>query len=1034
MEPIATISGLATGIDFRGLVDQIIEAESRPLIQIQRQIDKVSVRSAAWEDFRSRIGDLRAAASQLSDGTAFRRFTTSVNSNSTVPPFSVSAGPSARPGQFEVQVLQLATREKLGSDYFSSKSDALGLSGEFLLGGQRISVGIDDSLEDIAAQANAAAGGTRGSGVTASVVETTPGVFRLMFTAAEAGAVGVNATDGADGVLRSLGFMGAGVGIKHATSDGALSDAFETATDPLGALLNFSTAPAAGTVDIGSVSVSLDLSTMSLTDVADAINAESGGGNGVRAEVVSETVADGSTRRRLDISGTTSFSDAGGILESLGIVTGDRGAVAQEMRSNAFTDRNPNRIADAGTRLDRLWLDGEDADVSNGDTLTITGTRADGSSFETSYTVGNGDEFQDLLDVLNSDIDGFQAGTATATASINEFGQLVVTDDTGGGSLLDLQIVSNNEGGGRLDFGEFEIGTTGRQREVVNGVDSRLSVDGNFVTRSSNSISDVIDGVTLNLAATTEAAVGASVAQDTTQIVEELQAFVDAYNAITEFVGGQFSGAGAAEGAANAPLSGDSTVLQMRNLLRGAMNTLIDPAVGGLRGLFAVGIEVDRDGVFTLDEAKLTSALASDPTSVERLFMQHGAGSVATIGLVSASGDVAVGDYLIDVTQAASRAVIDGLGFGGSYSDDGTPDTLRIVDTGSGGTYDVALADGMSMDDIVAAINAEFGTRLRHRIEGDTGFFSDSGGTVADDATLLADLHDAGGANQGVANGDVITISGMTAEGVSIFTQFTVTDASTQTLGDLRQQIADSVGSGSDVTLTNGVFGVENVEAGLSLLSLSISSDNVGGGTLSFGTFNDATAGRGIADVTASNVDGQLRLSHDLYGSGNGIEVSFIAGGGDGSSSLGLATGTYTGTDVVGTINGLAATGIGELLRGDPGSEIEGLAISYTGSAVGAVGSLTFSRGVGAAMERVSDILLSTGPGSIDEVVSNLDVQTDLLNDRLIDMEQRLERRRENLIMKFARLEEAVAIAQSQSDYLAGQLATLSGLASQRSQ
>ncbi|NNF27601.1 MAG: hypothetical protein HKN73_10320, partial [Gemmatimonadetes bacterium] len=193
----------------------------------------------------------------------------------------------------------------------------------------------------------------------------------------------------------------------------------------------------------------------------------------------------------------------------------------------------------------------------------------------------------------------------------------------------------------------------------------------------------------------------------------------------------------------------------------------------------------------------------------------------------------------------------------------------------------------------------------------------------------------------------------------------------------------------------------------------------------------DVTAGRGIADVSASNVDGQLRLSHDLYGSGNGIDISFIPGGGDGSSSLGLTAGSYAGSDVVGTINGETATGTGELLRGDDGTSVEGLSLSYTGSDVGAVGTLTFSRGVGAAMERISGILLSSGPGSIDEVVANLELQTNLLNDRLIDMEGRLERRRENLILQFARLEEAVAVAQSQSEYLASQLAGLSGLRSQ---
>ena len=76
-------------------------------------------------------------------------------------------------------------------------------------------------------------------------------------------------------------------------------------------------------------------------------------------------------------------------------------------------------------------------------------------------------------------------------------------------------------------------------------------------------------------------------------------------------------------------------------------------------------------------------------------------------------------------------------------------------------------------------------------------------------------------------------------------------------------------------------------------------------------------------------------------------------------------------------------------------------------------------------MERAAGILLNSGPGSIDEVVSSLDLQVNFLNDRVIDVESRMERRRENLILKFARLEEAVAVAQAQGDFLTNQLAAL---------
>ena len=65
--------------------------------------------------------------------------------------------------------------------------------------------------------------------------------------------------------------------------------------------------------------------------------------------------------------------------------------------------------------------------------------------------------------------------------------------------------------------------------------------------------------------------------------------------------------------------------------------------------------------------------------------------------------------------------------------------------------------------------------------------------------------------------------------------------------------------------------------------------------------------------------------------------------GGDGTASLGLAAGTYAGTDVVGTINGVAGIGRGQFLTGAKGDASEGVTIQYTGSAVRAVGTLALS-------------------------------------------------------------------------------------------
>ena len=138
MEPIGSFQGLATGINFRDLVDQIIQAESRPIYQMEARISDLDRKKTAWGDFESRVQTLSARANDLADGSLFDTFKTSVTgmASGESAPLSVSAGGTAAPGSYGVKVLQLATREKVASESFDDTTTALGLTGEFLVGGQ----------------------------------------------------------------------------------------------------------------------------------------------------------------------------------------------------------------------------------------------------------------------------------------------------------------------------------------------------------------------------------------------------------------------------------------------------------------------------------------------------------------------------------------------------------------------------------------------------------------------------------------------------------------------------------------------------------------------------------------------------------------------------------------------------------------------------------------------------------------------------------------------------------------------------------
>jgi flagellar hook-associated protein 2 len=1023
MDPIGSFTGLATGIDFRSLVDAIIQAESRPALLLEQRKAELETKATAWGDVELRVRSVFDRASELADPSFFAKFKTSVGSEGVL---SVSAGAEAVAGTFSAEVLQMATREKVGSDVFQDRTSSLGLSGEFVVAGQSVQVAAIDTLDDVAQAINAAASRTKSGGVTATVVGTSGGGYRMVLTAAQSGAAGIGLADGTAGLLRNLGFLDGQTSIKHQTSDGAKSDGFKSATADVGTLLGLSSPPASASVGIGALGVTIDLATQSLDEIAQAINAAaSGAGSSITAQVVAEQDASGSTVRRLDIGGTTAFVDANGILETLGVLEAGRGAVAQQVASQGFTAGGAVTPASGGTLLTDLWVGGAAGGVQPGDTLTLQGTHGDGTTFTKTVVIGGGDTFQDLVDELDSATDGFGAGTRTATASVVD-GALVVTDDVGGGSRLSLSIISHNEGGARLDFGDFTTVAAGRDREIVAGSDAEILVDGQHFVRSTNSISDVVEGVTLNLSGLSDGGpVTVDVSQDVDAVVKGIEAFVKSYNAVSEFVLAQFTGVGAEEGESKRPLSGDRLVRTVRDRMRAALQAAVSESISGFGGLRELGIAANRNGLYDIDLTKLREAVEGDPVGVQRLFIEFGSGSVSALDYVSAGKNAQAGTYDVVIDTAATQATVAGVGFAGAYVDDGTADVLRITDSSTQSVYDAALTNGMSLAQIVDALNAQFDSATARRLEASTLLASDAVGTQATDTTLLQDLFAEFGNDLGIADGDAFTISGTRDDGSSFLTEWQVQDVSTQTLGTLRQQIANVVGADAAIDVQNGRLTATAIEDGSSSFTLAVSSDNAGGGTFSMGALAVSEAGRGVAAISAAESGGQLTITHDEYGSDVGFGVAFIAGGTDGSASLGLTTGDYAGIDVVGTIGGYAATGTGRVLTGAEGTAVEGLIVSYASDGLGAVGSLTYSRGIASVLEAIADGYLDGGETSIQGIKDRLDTQKRGITDRIERFEERLQIRAENLTKRFTALEEAMAQAQQEMSWLQAQLGSL---------
>ena len=172
------------------------------------------------------------------------------------------------------------------------------------------------------------------------------------------------------------------------------------------------------------------------------------------------------------------------------------------------------------------------------------------------------------------------------------------------------------------------------------------------------------------------------------------------------------------------------------------------------------------------------------------------------------------------------------------------------------------------------------------------------------------------------------------------------------------------------------------------------------------------------ATISAGNV---VTLTSNTYGSASNVSVT----GGTGQTNLGFATAANTvGSNVVGTINGFGATGVGQYLTGGTGNDAEGLKIQITGGATGARGTLAFSRGYANQLDKLVDSLLSSnGPitsrtSGISASINSISNQRTALNRRLVDVEKRYR-------AQFTALDMVMGQLTRTSSFLTQQLASL---------
>lgn len=262
------------------------------------------------------------------------------------------------------------------------------------------------------------------------------------------------------------------------------------------------------------------------------------------------------------------------------------------------------RIEDLSGRVaSNLRIEGEAEDPASDNSIN--------GSFETTVEFDPTDTLDDMVDKLNA---------ADAGVSVS------VLNDGSGTRPFRLSFTSQDSGtAGRftLDTNGFDLGVS----VLDKGEDSRVffgSSDpaaGILLTSSTNTLDDVISGVNIDLASTSDEPVTLTITDDTAGIEKKVEELVSAYNRVLESI--KLSTAYDEDTGARGALLGDGLLLGLRSGMFGTVQGTNFGFDSSFDRLSSVGVKVGTDGLLEFDSSDFREALAEDPEAVEALFTRR---------------------------------------------------------------------------------------------------------------------------------------------------------------------------------------------------------------------------------------------------------------------------------------------------------------------------------------------------------------------------------------------------------------------------
>lgn len=381
-------------------------------------------------------------------------------------------------------------------------------------------------------------------------------------------------------------------------------------------------------------------------------------------------------------------------------------------------------------------------------------------------------------------------------------------------------------------------------QQTVAAQDAKFTIDGLSVSKPSNHVTDLVQGVTLDLTKTNAGTPATlTVVRDTASVSAAVSKFVDAFNTINQTLSA--ATAYNPDTKTAAVLNGDSTVRNIQVRLRSMLGTVVQGSDGAYSRLADIGVTLQKDGTLAADSAKLNKALASNFNDVASLFAVAGKASDGLASYSAGTDATKPGTYALSVSRMATKGSLTGAAAPASTTiTAGSNDSLSVNLDGASAA--ITLKPGVYPS--AAALALE----VQSQINGNSAF-SGSGLTVAVNGSGALVF-----TSNRYGSTSAVSLFGNAAD--NLVGANPVAKAGFDVAGTINGQAV--VGSGQKLTGASG-----DAAEGLSIM--------ITGGTT--GERGTVSYSKGYASQLGDLVDGFLNSSGSLSARTNGINSSITS-------------------------------------------------------------------------------------------------------------------------------------------------------------